>query len=88
MQGGKYRVGLQVKSRSVCKANTLKPAIRALNFSIPTVLGIVSHLILQMLAKPEPLLIDTNPSEKQIRSCNEVTKSFIVNNTLYSVGHV
>jgi phosphohistidine swiveling domain-containing protein len=75
-------MSFEIISRSVCTTYTLEPAIRALNLRVPTILGVMSHLVCKMLTESEAILIDSQFRQKQVSPCNEVTQGFVVYNTL------
>ena len=55
----------QVKGRTVSQADTFHPAIAALHLSVPAVLGIVRHLMPQMLTEAHALWVYAHMSACQ-----------------------
>jgi hypothetical protein len=72
----------QVVGRPVCQAHALDPAVTALDLGIPAVLGVMRHLGRQMLAEPQPRLVNAQFREEEVRARNEVAQRFIVHNAL------
>ena len=57
---GLFAVRFQVKRRTIREANTLDPTVRALDFSVPAVGGVVRHFVLQVLTEAQTRGVDTD----------------------------
>lgn len=76
------RVLFQVVGRPICQAHALDPAIAALDLGVPAVLGIMRHLGRQVLAEPQPRLVNAQLREEEVRARNEVAQGLVVHNAL------
>ena len=52
---------------------------RIFNFCIPTITGVVSHFVRQMLTKPEAARVNANLTEKQMNATNKISNCGAVN---------
>lgn len=72
----------EVEGRSITVASHFNPAIRCLNFSIPAVVGVVSHLIAAMLSEADGFSFDSALSKEQVASRNEIRHCLIFYHSL------
>ena len=94
---GLDRVDSQIVSGSVGTSDAFDPAVRGLDLEIPTVLwvsrcvhmqkktysSVMSHLVGHVLPAPQPLWVDTDLDQEELSSSKEITKSLVVDNTLW-----
>ena len=71
----------QVKCAAVRTANAFNPSIRRMDLGVPTVTGIVRHLIVHVLAETQSFRIDPNSLEEQEDAAKEVSESLVVDHT-------
>ena len=76
------RVSLEVKRGAIREADALYPAVRALDLGVPAVLGVMRHLVLQVLAEPKPLRVDPDLLEEGLRARDEVSERLIGDDAL------
>ena len=75
-------VPCQIEARPVGVACYLDPPIARLNFSIPAVLRIMSHLVAPVLPEPNTIWLDTTVRQELPCSNHEVSQRLIADNTL------
>jgi len=63
----------KVITGTISTSNDLNPAIGCFRFGIPTVTGVVGHLVLHMLAEAEFIWRYSNLREIEVDAANEVT---------------
>lgn len=68
----------EVEGRSVTVASHFDPAVRCLDFSIPAVVGVMSHFVAAMLSEADCLCLNAALSKEQIASRNEVSHCLIL----------
>src|ERR1700761_8735664 len=71
----------QIVGRPVGTTDTLDPSTGVVNFGIPTVGGIVRHLIGHVLSEPKAVGVDTDFQEVEVDSSHEISKGLISNDT-------
>ena len=59
------------------------PTVRAMNFSIPTIRGIVSHFIGFVLSEPQPFRIDSNLGKEVEGFGHEKSDRLMANDALF-----
>lgn len=78
---GSSLVDGQIVGRSVSTADTLDPAVGGVQLSVPTVGGVMGHLVGHVLSESESVGVDTNLDQEQVDSSKEVTQSLVINET-------
>ncbi|KAH3663851.1 hypothetical protein OGAPHI_005254 [Ogataea philodendri] len=78
---GSSRVHSQVVGRSVGTTNTLDPSIRGLQLCVPTVLGIMGHLVRHVLSESESVRVDTDLDQEQVDSGQKVSQGLVVHHS-------
>jgi len=72
----------EVEGRPITVASHFDPAVRCLNFGIPAVIGVVSHLVAAMLSEADGLSLDSALSQEQVASRNEIRHCLILDHSL------
>ena len=73
---------LRSNARTIGEPDALNPTVRALNFSVPAIGGVVRHLVLQVLTEAKTVGVDANLNEEQVASSNEITQGFVRDDAL------
>lgn len=63
-------------------AGNLNPTVGSFYFSIPTVVGVVSHFVGSVLSKSNCLWTDANFSEEKISPAQEVSHGLVLDDIL------
>lgn len=75
-------VGVEVKRGAIRHPDTLDPAVRALDLGVPAVLGVMRHLLLEVLAEAQARLVHAELEQEEVGARDEVAERLVGDDAL------
>ena len=71
----------QIEGGSVSVSRNLDPAVARLDLRVPTVIGVMRHLVGSVLAEPYRFGLNSNLGQEEVRAGDEVADSLVADNS-------
>ena len=68
----------EVVARPISDTHALDPTVGGDDLSVPTVLRVMGHFLLQVLSEPDSVWQDTDAGQEEVGPADEVGQGFVV----------